>query len=318
MRDQLLGYLLGALEQEEHELVDNQLRCDPRLQHDLDLLRRGVAPLAFDRESYEVPLGLAARTCQLIPDRPQPLPLWGWGAPAHRWGMQDLLVAAGICVAATLLFFPAVSHSRSQAQLAMCQNNLRLLGVALGNYSEHHGRFFPFQHGPGAATVTSAVTPVLQESGFLDDLRCVICPASALGGNDESPRTGVDAVGQVARREWDRLRHLVSDSYGFTLGHLADGVYHAPRNRQRAHFALAADLPSSQAADLQSSNHGGCGQNVLYEDGHVDFLKSCRTNRPEHCDNIFLNDDNAVGPGVHADDAVITHGAVPFAVPAVP
>ena len=46
----------------------------------------------------------------------------------------------------------------------------------------------------------------------------------------------------------------------------------------------------------QSANHGGSGQNALFEDGHVEFL---RTSRPAgRVDDIFANDDNLVAAGV--------------------
>ena len=63
-----------------------------------------------------------------------------------------------------------------------------------------------------------------------------------------------------------------------------------------------SDAPSD-AAPYRSMNHGGCGQNVLFEDGHVQYLTTCNA---EGCkDHIFTNDDGLVAPGRHVNDAVI-------------
>jgi len=105
-------------------------------------------------------------------------------------------------------------------------------------------------------------------------------------------------------------------SYGYNLGYLLDGRYHSTDNLQRPTFALMADAPDSESvrgesvrgnsavpAQLSSLNHGRRGQNVLFEDGHVEFLKGCNA---EGCpDNIFLNDRGQPTAGVHRDDAVI-------------
>ena len=69
MREDLVGYLLGALEEPESARVQAAL-ADPRqaatLQRDLDLLRQAVAPLARDRAPEPPPAGLAGRTLAFV------------------------------------------------------------------------------------------------------------------------------------------------------------------------------------------------------------------------------------------------------------
>ena len=50
MREQLIGYLLSALEPDEHQIVEAQLSRDPQLKRELELLSRSLQPLACDRE----------------------------------------------------------------------------------------------------------------------------------------------------------------------------------------------------------------------------------------------------------------------------
>ena len=69
MRDELVGYLLNALDEGETRRVEQALadpHRGPALRDDLDTLRQAIRPLAFDRESIDVPAGLAARTLQFV------------------------------------------------------------------------------------------------------------------------------------------------------------------------------------------------------------------------------------------------------------
>jgi len=92
-------------------------------------------------------------------------------------------------------------------------------------------------------------------------------------------------------------------SYAYCLGYMEQGQYRGRKTLQRSHFALVADAPSPRRPDRHSDNHGGEGQNVLFEDGHVSFLRSSRS--VDRADDIFLNDAGLVGAGVSAEDAVL-------------
>ncbi|HEX4149069.1 MAG TPA: hypothetical protein VHY20_08780, partial [Pirellulales bacterium] len=96
------------------------------------------------------------------------------------------------------------------------------------------------------------------------------------------------------------------------MGYLEDGHYHALRNRARATYALMADAPDQHGV----SGCGGAGHNVLFEDGHVKLLTSCRL--AELGDHIYRNSLGYVGAGVDRDDAVIgaSDAAPMIAVPA--
>jgi len=73
MREQLLGYVLGALDEDEHAQVEEALRRDPQLQREVELLHDSLDPLRAGEGAYEPPVGLAARTCQTVEThRPTP------------------------------------------------------------------------------------------------------------------------------------------------------------------------------------------------------------------------------------------------------
>ena len=65
---------------------------------------------------------------------------------------------------------------------------------------------------------------------------------------------------------------------------------------------IMSDAPAPYSPDGRSMNHGGHGQNVLYEDGHVDYQVGCT----EHTgDNFFLSERGYVEAGLNENDAVI-------------
>jgi prepilin-type processing-associated H-X9-DG protein len=99
--------------------------------------------------------------------------------------------------------------------------------------------------------------------------------------------------------------------YGYSLGHMVDGRYEPTHDDARPRFALMADVPNDGQPQLQSLNHGGRGQNVLFEDGHVAFLPSAKPNAA--ADDLFRNDSGQVAAGDHANDAVVSaSGTRPF------
>ena len=66
VQEQLLGHLLGALDDSEQESVETQLQCDPQLRRELEKARRLLEPLDEAREAFTPPSGLAEHTCRLV------------------------------------------------------------------------------------------------------------------------------------------------------------------------------------------------------------------------------------------------------------
>ena len=66
MQDELLGYLLGALDVEDLLRVESYLEAAPHARVHLEVLRRGLLPLKADDGHVEPPNGLAHRTCRTL------------------------------------------------------------------------------------------------------------------------------------------------------------------------------------------------------------------------------------------------------------
>ncbi len=228
-----------------------------------------------------------------------------WGC-RFRW--QDVGATVGILVAASLLIFPAIQYSRYQSRVITCQNHLRQLGSALKQYSSLHDQYFPRIPTEGKASVAGVYAPILVRDGLLTDVKWVLCPGSELARHQTFRIPMPDELQAVSPEELARLRRWMGGSYGYSLGYVREGQYRGTRDLNRTYFVIMADAPSSLPG-FQSLNHGGYGQNVLFEDGHVEFLTSSKPYAD--ADDFYANDDGLMRAGIRRDDAVVGASACP-------
>jgi hypothetical protein len=336
MREALVGYLLDALDADERAKLEHRLRQDPQLQHELELLYESLEPLRADEGNHAPPPGLAARTCALVARHSlderegtssaigaaldpfharfsanshpmKTLAPAKAGSSRSDWSLADMAVAAGIFLAATTLLFPALQQSRNSARIAGCQNNLRQLGTSLAEYSHFNCNYFPSIPSAGKLAAAGLYAVQLAEKQLLPEEQLLICPNTQLAAQPEN----CDAFHVPRRKELEGasgtqlacLQKKMGGSYGYTLGYMQDGEYRSVRNQGRTNFAIMADAPSLNTEGRRSLNHGGCGQNVLYEDGHVKYVTNCM--QEENADHLYLNDDGLMAAGVHEQDSTI-------------
>jgi hypothetical protein len=320
------------------EQVAVRLEEDPQYRDALVEVRRQLAPLrAWERAAGDCrpPAGLAERTIdfvfaqaaprpagdalgaaparQMVPSlraRPfvqavsperqlSPCPAAPGRASRVRW--IDAVAVAAVVLLISAAVWPALDASRLRARLATCQDNLRELGVALTSYSRHHDERFPAVPAEGRLAAAGVYAPLLVADGYLSDARRVLCPESPLAGCREFQIPSLEEFQSVGQEEAARLRRQMGGSYGYCIGHLECGRLVPTKNLGRSYFAIMSDAPSDVLPDHQSLNHGGRGQNVLLEDGHVAFI----TGSQIADDDIFANDNHQVAAGIHADDSVI-------------
>lgn len=319
-KEQLLGYLAGALDDAQQKEVELRLKSDPRFRREANLLREQIRPLEMLREDCTPPPGLAERTCRLVaseaevanrPDsRPRPMseeatpPSW-----VGRISWLDIAVAATVFIAAFVLTPPAIQYSRSRARETACKDNLREIGQSLIHYADSHDGYFPQvpTRGPKAAAGIYAV--MLNEADLLTDEERVICPGSSLARQQSHRIPTTDELQAASPEDLRQLQAVMGGSYGYTLGYMIDGVYYAVKSQGRPHFALMADAPNTDGTNRQTLNHRGVGQNVLFGDGHVDFATSSLVS--PLTGDFYSNDEGAVAAGMHIDDSVIGPSAAP-------
>ncbi len=331
MREHLVGYWLGALEEDERERVEQALENDADLRDDYRVLDMRLSDLRDDGTSYEPPVGLAARTCDRIAafangERVVGLPARFRSSPPEyapgnrRWTAADFIVSGAVCLAVLLLLMPAIAYSRFQSQVSACQNNLRELAIALQAYSEHHDSFFPPVPAEGKFSVAGNYALVLSESGLVNNAGYFLCPTSPEAQALEAWTTPTRQA--IIRAEGEallELRRRMGGSFAYTLGYLRNGKLIPTRNLGRPYFVIMSDAPvmkwigrgapGEQPVELRSAFHGGRGQNVLYEDGHIKFVVGCPS---DDCRQTFyLNSYCLPSAGVDVHDAVVGASETP-------
>ncbi len=302
MREHLIGYLLNAVEPDERAMVEEQLKHDEALRREMELLRGGLHPLACDASRHAAPPGLAQRCCQYVFSRVELMPSALSPAASEygsrrRWSWLDLSVAGAIAAAAAFLLVPAIYQSHLYSQRIQCQDNLQHVGAALANYSDRHDGYYPAIAPRQPLSVSTLVS-----QGYLPD-SAMVCPSGPQAGDRPPP---IALPERLRELQWEQLSKLISrlNGYGYTIGFRDGNNLVLQRNEHRKDFALASDTPGKGQTDgpANSPNHGGTGQNVLFEDGHVKYLNSAKT---DGGDDIFRNAAGQVAPGVDKDDAVI-------------
>jgi len=318
IRDELVGYLLDALDEGETRRVETALadpRQGPALRADLDTLRQAIRPLAFDRESIDVPAGLAARTLQFVatqtavdPER-RPKPTSRMFSPAEdgheaprsrRW--LDRLIVGATAVAACVLVAPLLLDSIEEARQRRVDRNLQKVSAALQGYAESHGIYpTPPAAGPLSRAGLYAPTLVAEERIVADD-GSLLCPDTALArrGNFRVP-TLAELEAAVGTPRFEELVRTMGGDFGYTLGHRdSAGVLQPNHNRRRADHPILADAPDECCE--KSSNHPDGIHHVLFEDGRVERRKGDALHRDDH---LYRNHDGKVAAGVDVEDAVI-------------
>lgn len=237
-----------------------------------------------------------------------------------------LLVAVALCGGTG---FVVTARTRESADRIKCASNLRQIGQALLLYSNENNNVYPrTRHdpadpaarvftaaaaknpfapgGPGPNDVTAAMFLLLRTQDITPAV--FIC---SLGGKSRWDFGGPTKTAQ----DWSNFPNLGVLSYSMNNPYLSPAAVKAGAvwdNTLGSQFALAADLnpggaalktvmvnsPVNQQRAVNSPNHNGDGQNVLYGDGHVTYSQSAFCGPAQ--DNIYTNQ---LPPGAAANDS---------------
>jgi hypothetical protein len=288
------------------------------LQGDVELLRKGLAPLEADHEPFEPPADLWRRTVEYVMLRAglggtafpadaaavaRPSPVWTDGpAPTRRWRMADVTVAAGILVAAMSVVVPAVIQSRANAQRVACADRLQQTHAGLASFAEMHNRRLPVATvSDGAHGKAGIYAPLLRDAGYLTSDNSVFCPGAEPPDN-EFTIPSLKELESAKGRELLRLIRRMGGTYAIGIGYRENGKYRPLMLRLDDNFPLMADLADENGKP--KGHHGGCGQNVLMSDGRVIYIYArCWPRNRDN--NIYANDEGKLDAGMRRDDSVL-------------
>jgi hypothetical protein len=309
MDDQLLGYLLNALEPDEQRTVSRYVQQQAGARTHLDRLRQALAPLADDRDDSEPPCGLAERTLARIRKAPPQLPrapvTRASRAPAFRWSgwrWADAAVAASVLLVAAGLLLSLRSKLMFVNNLRACESNQKEFWFALQRYRDQdrnrHG--FPnVADEPAPLNVAGITVPILIQAGVLDPARfSVTCPTR---GSRRPCRWSLDELRRMPPEEFDCWAPELMGSYAYSLGFRGGDRLFGPRTDD-PYVPILADRPPLDALPGNSPNHEGYGQNVLLVNGQVRY-STTRTLGGD--DDIYSNRSHEVRAGLDAGDTVL-------------
>ena len=330
--EDLLGFALQAHEPEEHQRIEELVSQEPRLKEELQTLQARIEPLEDLNPAGLPPAGLARRTCELIakrvsvdgnPNRPETSHsnskttgsldtrmTRGSGQGFRRTALSDFCVVVAIFVALAGIALPALNSNRQAGQLLACQDNLRTVGMGLLHYADNHGGKHMPLPAEGNLSFAGVYAPQLLEQGFVENPNAFQC-----AGIGKTKNQSIPSLQQLRQAEPTLLRTYqkrAGGDFAYSIGQWRDGRYHPGVNLNRGDFILLADTPNTTLAGRASSNHGGQGQNVFFEDGHIDFLSQPEING----DAIYENDWGGIAPGAHQGDIVLAPSVTGIGQPA--
>ena len=308
----LLDYHLRQLDRSQCHEVESHLAEDSKLSERSRQLGERLSLLLDMGDVPDPPPGLVGRTLfRVLEEQKASTSVLSMPAAAakseFRW--SDLAVAAVVLIAGLGTLLPAIGHSRQNSLALQCGNNLMHLGQSLQSYAFSQGKYpEPVSR---TAPIASYIFPLL-ESKYLTSSAMLACP-----GAGYQPASISDARWETWRNNPENnspdFQQFSRHTYSYNPGHRLNGAQTTPltwQERMVSNQPLAADGPGldahGQVLPGNSPNHGGRSQFVLFTDGAVRRL---RTRSLAKDRDIYLNDRNQLGAGLHAQDSVLYPGS---------
>jgi prepilin-type N-terminal cleavage/methylation domain-containing protein/prepilin-type processing-associated H-X9-DG protein len=183
----------------------------------------------------------------------------------------ELLVVIAIIGVLAGILLPVLSQARESARRTQCMSNIKQIGMGLIMYANENDGAFPSDTAYSGASPAMRGLNLLYDT-YVSDNKFFNCPSDTWVTSAKNAQMSPSTSGGIEAFASNQC------SYGYDRSHT-----HA----DDADVALLADRPSTGNGtanlDRNSPNHGGTynsggndtagrGQNVVYVDGHVEFV----------------------------------------------
>lgn len=354
MHEDLLGYLLGALDEAEMLRVGNLVRDNPSLREELESLKTTLDLVEATYVPVEPPpIDLVKRTLDLVDEtksteggfKNREINSAGRSpvraSETHATEVEEVSKlgqlsselqvnqtssfgwfdwVGGAIVAAVILgiLIPALANGRLEARKIACQDQLRILGVALTDFvNRSPEKRLPAVAESGPQAFAGVYAVHLNEAGLLPNPNVRWCPSLTPPDTNEVTLTNLGEIASLPALhdasvdQLSQIQYYSGGHYAYNLGVLEQEHFTSPRFEARSSFAIMSDAPLVGRLNMEDLNqgnrladwvgHGGEGINVLYEDGGVRFIPvDALRGMP---DNPLLNHRGQAEAGVNIDDA---------------
>lgn len=207
--------------------------------------------------------------------------------------LTELLVAVAVGSLLAITLLPTLQSDRENLRRAICANNLREIGQALTMYSDDFRGSFPssapvtdesgtvlFKSEVGIGCTNcnpapinnvggfTAVARLLMKHQYIGNTAVFLCPSAKVIGINSTP---VSVASKWQSLNWNNL------SYFYIVKMTTQWPTKSGGATTNRFYMLCADrsngASSSSTPDLNSTSpHGTNGRNVLFTDGHVEWI----------------------------------------------